>query len=324
LMANRLNTILVVVSLPLLSAVTLYWTRNRNSVRAATASTTSTTTTNTTSDSSEAPVEENNCQPLQSSLTPHHPQSHHTDNRTADGKEVTSLSSSSAPAPAIEQPASHPAVVDPDSLSEGQHSAGAPHSRIIMQIADTSDLSQQPAANPESQSPEVTANGSPAAMNGHQQQERSNGVDVAGDVSSKEKSKIRKEPESAAKKNGSSKKEKNHISSSSDQKEKKLPNGQSAVSEGQSRSEDLPARSRKNHDSGGSVGASSVDSGADVMSPASSDSKSSDRSVDSPGVFKSDASQGSPCHWGTSDSHSEVTVIRNSLSFELYLIICCF
>lgn len=67
------------------------------------------------------------------------------------------------------------------------------------------------------------------------------------------------------------------------------------------------ARSRKNHDSGDSVGAVSLDSGADVMSPASStEAKSTDRSLDSPCLFKSDVSQGSPCNWGSGDSHSEV------------------
>lgn len=68
-------------------------------------------------------------------------------------------------------------------------------------------------------------------------------------------------------------------------------------------------RTRKTHDSGDSVGAVSVDS--DVMSPAScsTEAKSSDRSLDSPCPFKSDVSQGSPCNWGTSDSHSEVRVL---------------
>lgn len=222
---------------------------------------------------------------------------------------MTSLSSSSAPAPATEQPASDPALVDPDSLSEGRHriSAGAGTSdngQLIMQITDAADLNQQPAAA--SKSPEVTTNGSAVGMNGHQQ--RSNGASV-DDLSSKEKSKSRKEPDSAAKKNAPAKKEKNRISPS-DQKEKRTADAQSPVSDGKSRAEDLPdPRSRKTHDSGGSVGGLSVDSGTDVMSPASSDSKSSDRSVDSPGaVFKSDASQGSPCHWGTSDSHSEVNI----------------
>ena len=136
--------------------------------------------------------------------------------------------------------------------------------------------------------------------------------------------------ESVAKKNSASsssppsvtgKKEKSQRRSSQDDKRKNL-NPSPASDSNNSTTSTHPAtpspdpsstqvpesRGRKTHESGDSN--ISVDSGADVMSPASvtGDQKSSDRSVDSPGLYKSDVSQGSPYNCG-SDSHSEVCLL---------------
>ena len=281
LMAIRLNTILVVLSVPTLlsAAVTILWRRKRNASKSATATTT-TTTADTTDTPSTATIAE-----------------------TATTEKTEIQVSETVTRDIIPEPQSYPAARQPQSQQQVQCETVIP----VMQITDGADLTQTPPTAVPDQ-PARTATTTAAAANG---------ADATTDLSPKVekdpvlKSKGKKQPpqQTEWKKSGSAKKEK-MLSGSSDQKGKNLTNGQSPASDAHSPAAAVPgsepdSRSRKTHDSG-----NSLDSGADVMSPASSagaaDPKSSDRSVDSPGLFKSDASQGSPCNWGTSDSHSEV------------------
>lgn len=293
-MAGRLNTILVVLSVPTLlsAAISIYWSRKRKS--ASTESTSESTSEATTESTSEATGE------LTTESSPH-PLSHQVQCETD--------SSSSTPAPVTEQPAFDPPLIDPDSQSEVQERVSEADNcdNSVMQISD--------AVNPtsEAQVAPVPSNCATPPMASRLQ--RANGAAADGPVpdlsakvekdvipKSKNKKQHQQQPsqqtDTGSKKNGSGKKGKN------------VTSGQSPASDAQSppAAGGLPdSRSRQTHDSGGSVGAASLDSGTDVSSPASAaDQKSSDRSVDSPGLFKSDASQGSPCNWVASDSHSEV------------------
>lgn len=316
-MASRLNTILVVLSVPTLlsAAVSIYWSRKRKPLSPDPATTSVTTTESTTDSTRESSTE--------SSLP--HSQSHQVrgENHISSGEEVTD-SSSSTPAPVTEQPACDPAVINPDSRSEVQERVTEADNcdNSMMQISDgVNPTSEPPAAPvPDNRSVKPSNTTSPtSAMAGRLQRANSATSDgptadlkdtkAEKGVIPKTKNKRQQQPDTGSKKSGSGKKEKMH-SSPVDPKVKNVTSCQSPASDAQTPAAagDLPdSRSRQTHDSGDSVGAVSLDSGTDVRSPASAaDQKTSDRSVDSPSLFKSDASQGSPCNWGASDSHSEV------------------
>ena len=243
-------------------------------------------------------------------------QSHQVQCDTRISPEEETDSSATPALAAADQPApDHPAVCASRSLSEGRQtplgSSASPacnsDASSDMQIRDGTDLTTA-ARVEEGKSDHRQRNPASPAQQDPSDMKAKTDKDLSRSAKSKKQSEGGKKS-SQAKKSGAT---------APDQKGK---SNQAPASDAPSPPADSPlpdARSRKTHDSGDST--VSLDSGTDVRSPAGAgDQKSSDRSSDSPGPFKSDVSQGSPCNWGAaSDSHSEVraslAVCRDSIA----------